>query len=379
MQNEFKEKSNHAAAMQRQALKTMGFIAAFAVQSRLGRRQRVGDAGPVNDQAENVSGAYGPDDDIVDFILGITFEIWEERGVELIHQYYSKDCIVWGLDGITHGAAEVVEGTWNTLGAFPDRVLIAENVIWSGSRQEGFYSSHRLHSTATNKGPTVYGPPTDVRIRMTNIADCLVEDGVITKEWLVRDNMALATQLGADPVAAARDMAAARTKEHQDWLGSEHARVMAASLPERVSPLPVALAEDPEVFAWQVLASCWQGDKAAFDLAYAPYSVLHRSPARHYSGRDAIFDYYCELRANLGDVRFSVDHVACQPFSNNGMDLAVRWTAAGTHEGEVMGVAASGKPMFILGVTHWRCIAGRIAAEFTVFDDLGLLSQALVD
>ena len=53
---------------------------------------------------EGRTGAYGPDDDIVDFILGITFEIWEERGVELIHQYYAKDCIVWGLDGITHGA-----------------------------------------------------------------------------------------------------------------------------------------------------------------------------------------------------------------------------------------------------------------------------------
>jgi len=324
------------------------------------------------------SGAYGADDDIVDFILGITFEIWEQRGVELIHQYYGKDCIVWGLDGITHGAAEVVDGTWTTLGAFPDRLLLAENVIWSGNRADGFYSSHRLLSMATNEGPTVYGPATGVRIRMTNIADCLVENGVITKEWLVRDNMTLATQLGAEPVEAARNMARERTAEHQAWIDSEVERVRAVdtngSGGEAVTP-----GQDPEAFAWRVLNSCWTGDRATFDSTHAPYSVLHRSPMRHYSGRDEVFAYYQSLRAILGHVHFSVDHIASQPFSENGVDIAVRWTATGTHDGEVMGVAPTGKPMFILGVTHWRCIAGRIAAEMTVFDDLAVLSQTLVE
>ena len=333
----------------------------------------------LSDQAHSLKGAYGPDDDIVDFILGITFEIWEQRGVELIHQYYGKDCIVWGLDGITHGAAEVVDGTWQTLEAFPDRLLLAENVIWSGSREDGFYSSHRLLSMATNEGPTVYGPATGVRIRMTNIADCWIENGVITKEWLVRDNMTLATQLGADPIVAAREMAEARTDEHQAWINAEHARVQAIDAPAVVDDTQVSPNDDPEGFAWRVLASCWRGDKAAFDQTHAPYSVLHRSPMRHYSGRDAVFDYYQALRSILGHVHFSVDHVASQPFSENGIDIAVRWTAAGLHEGEVMGVAATDKPMFILGVTHWRCVAGRVSAEMTVFDDLAVLSQTMVD
>ena len=42
-----------------------------------------------------------------------------------------------------------------------------------------------------------------------------------------------------------------------------------------------------------------------------------------------------------------------------------------------MGVPPTGKPIYILGVTHWRCIAGRIAIEMTVFDDLAVLSQVL--
>ena len=107
--------------------------------------------------------------------------------------------------------------------------------------------------------------------------------------------------------------------------------------------------------------------------------MLHRSPLRHYSGRNAVFDYYQSLRRILGDAQFSIDHVASQPFAENGTDVAVRWTAAGYHEGEVMGVAPTGKPLFLLGVTHWRCVGDRVASETTVFDDLAVLSQTMVD
>lgn len=323
-------------------------------------------------------GAYGADDDIVDFILGITFEIWEQRGVKLIHQYYGEDCIIWGLDGITHGAAEVVDATWATLEAFPDRLLLAENVIWSGNRADGYYSSHRLLSKATNKGPTVYGPATGIGIRMTNIADCVIENGVITKEWLIRDNMTLATQLGAEPIAAARSMAEQRTAEHQAWIDAETARVSSAEAPDSGGE-PVSPNDDPVAFAWRVLSSCWNGDRESFNALHAPYSVLHRSPLRHYSGRDEVYGYYQSVRDVMGPVRFSVDHVAAQPFAENGADIAVRWTATGAHVGDLMGISPTDKPMFILGVSHWRCIAGRIAIEMTVFDDLAVLSQVLVD
>lgn len=323
------------------------------------------------------TGAYSADDDIVDFILGITFEIWEEGGVELIHQYYAPDCVVWGLDGITHGAAAVVDGTRETLRGFPDRLLLAENVIWSGSRDDSYYTSHRLLSLATNNGPSLYGPATGVRIRMTNIADCVIEDGLIVREWLVRDNMTLATQLGAEPVDAARKMAARRSPELAEWIATESERVQNVQVPIALER-PVTPREDPTAFAWRVLHSCWRGDRDLFDTTHAPYSVLHRSPLSHYSGRAAVYDYYTNLRRILGDVHYSVDHVSSQPFAQNGIDIAVRWTVTGNHRGEVLGVKPTGKPMFLMGVTHWRCVNDRISAEMTIFDDLAVLSQTLV-
>lgn len=325
---------------------------------------------------ETRQGAYGADDDIVDYILGITFEIWEQRGVELIREYYADDCTIYGLDGIVNGATEVVDGTYKTLEAFPDRLLLAENVIWSGCQEDGYYSSHRLLSLMTNKGATIYGPPTNERVRIMNIADCVVEDGVITREWLVRDNMTLAQQLGAEPVQAARDMAARRTGQHRDWMNAEIERLRRVDAPDDSTEI-VSPRVDPESFAWRVLTASWAGDADRFLATHSPYSVLHRSPLRHYSGNRSVFDYYQTLATAMGDIKISVDHVASQPFAGNGIDIAVRWSATGYHKAPIVGVEATDKPLFIMAVTHWRCIADRISAEWTIFDDLAVLSQIL--
>ena len=70
------------------------------------------------------TGAYTADHSLVDYILGITYEIWEEGGVDLIHQYYAADSVVFAMDGITRGAASMVDGTQSMLAAFPDRLLL---------------------------------------------------------------------------------------------------------------------------------------------------------------------------------------------------------------------------------------------------------------
>ncbi len=143
--------------------------------------------------------AYGADCSVTDYILGITFEIWEEGQVDKILQYYSEDCPVYGLDGITRGAAQMVEQTHATLKAFPDRLLIGDDVIWTGTVSNGF-SSHRVLSPMTNLGDTAFGPATGRSVRVMNMADCEITDGQISREWLVRDNLALVRQLGFDPV-----------------------------------------------------------------------------------------------------------------------------------------------------------------------------------
>jgi predicted ester cyclase len=325
--------------------------------------------------AASRTGAYGADDDLVDYILGITFEIWEQGRIELIDQYYSAKTVVYGLDGIVHGAAAMQAGTRAVLAAFPDRLLLGDDVITSGDSHRG-YSSHRVLSPATNTGESMFGPATGKAVRFLNMADCVIEEGVITDEWLVRDNLALVRQLGFSVHDSAAIMAGRHTQELKDWFGAETERLNGMDR-KAGADLPQA-AEPPEAFAGRLLDALWlSGDAAVLEAAYAPYAVLHRSPIEIESGLAAIADHYAALRHSFAMTAASVDHVATQPAGHNAEHVAVRWSACGSHSGEYLGVAATGKPVFILGVTHRRIIDGRIAVEWTVFDSLGVLAQLL--
>ena len=77
---------------------------------------------------------------------------------------------------------------------------------------------------------------------------------------------------------------------------------------------------------------------------------------------------------SFGDARITVDHVAALAVEG-GHDIAIRWSLAGTHDGGALYGAASGRAVYILGVTHWRVTDGLIADEVTVFDEVALLRQ----
>ena len=144
--------------------------------------------------------------DFPDYIIGITKEIWEDRGIATLHDYYAPDIIVRSPASIVVGNQSVIAATMATLAEFPDRTLLGEDVIWSGTPETGMLSSHRLHSTATHAQPGVYGAPTGTKLRYRIIADCHAKTNKIDDEWLIRDQGAIVRQLGMNPEAYARDL-----------------------------------------------------------------------------------------------------------------------------------------------------------------------------
>ena len=120
------------------------------------------------------------------------------------------------------------------------------------------------------------------------------------------------------------------------------------------------------------------GNDRLASLGYAPYAVMQRSPIELYSGRDAIGGHYALLRDGIQVAGITIDHIAIQPTDSEGIRIAVRWTAVGTHSGDYLGLPASDRPVYLLGSTHWRIENNRITREWTVFDGLGVLSQLMV-
>ena len=65
-----------------------------------------------------------------DYILGITKEIWENKGIDTLNQYYAKDIPMRFPEGVSIGNQKTINGTLATLAEFPDRQLTGEDVIW---------------------------------------------------------------------------------------------------------------------------------------------------------------------------------------------------------------------------------------------------------
>ncbi len=59
----------------------------------------------------------------------------------------------------------------------------------------------------------------------------------------------------------------------------------------------------------------------------------------------------------------------------DGDRVATRWSARGTHRGELMGMPATGKQATVTGITIDKIENGRIAESWTNWDTLGMLQQ----
>ncbi|MCU0759708.1 MAG: ester cyclase [Steroidobacteraceae bacterium] len=312
---------------------------------------------------------------MVDLILGMTHEVWEERRVDRLHDYLHPDCVIRSLAGTVEGVPTVVRDTWAMLGCFPDRLQLGDAVVWQRRGADSFHTSHRITSLMTHLGPGLYGPPTGRRVEVIAIADCDVEDGLIAREWLARDNFSLLRQLGQDPRLQARALAAGSADpRHQDWLAAEHARVRATA--DGSADAAVGWADEaPLEFAGAVLANAWRhGRSRTFASHYQPYAVLHESrPVA--SGRAEIERRCAAMRRTFRDVALSVDHVSVRSDGDDARQVAARWSLAARHDGEAWGIAPTGREVYLFGMTHWKLVAGRIAAEWSVFDRLGVLVQ----
>jgi predicted ester cyclase len=322
---------------------------------------------------QNMPGFGAEYADIVDYILRCTHRIWEQKDVGLIATHYAQDIIVHTMAGPIHGMDGVIAGTARTLSAFPDRTLTGEAVIWSVEGDGTYLSSHRITSTATNLGTSELGPATGKRITFTTIADCLCKANLIVEEWLVRDYSAMALQLGFNARAVARQQAIAdKTKASPaDWRTAAMTRIM--EMPR--TPFPDATLADPAsepiAFAQAVFNRLLDhrrfGDVRAI---YSPAALWSGPGGRRLFGWGEITGWYTALIGSFGNARVHVDHIA----AIDDM-IAVRWELAGTHDGGALYGSASGQPVYILAVTHWRIARGVIVDEVTVFDEIALLRQ----
>lgn len=68
-------------------------------------------------------------------------------------------------------------------------------------------------------------------------------------------------------------------------------------------------------------------------------------------------------------------HVTIEDLIGEGETVVMRWTLRGTHKGELMGIAPTGKPITMTGMSISRFANGRQAETWQSQDTLNMLQQ----
>lgn len=75
-------------------------------------------------------------------------------------------------------------------------------------------------------------------------------------------------------------------------------------------------------------------------------------------------------REAFPDLRLTIEQQVAE-----GEFVTTRWSARGTHEGDLMGIAPTGKQSTVTGITIDRITDGRFVESWTNWDTLGMLQQ----
>ena len=304
------------------------------------------------------------------YIVDITHEIWEQGGIGLIESaYYSDPCPVYTPLGVSRAAREVTIGTRATLVEFPDRQLLADDII-IGAKAKGFYSSHRVRSSATHLGPGRFGPASGRTVGMLTIADCVCRDNRIVEEWLVRDQAGMARQVGLDPKLLGYELG--RTNREAAAPGSSALVARWAGKDTQTTDGDAALA----ALAVEAMAEVWKNAGTAAIARHYDRAVRLEAP-----GGDVLYGAHLVER-QIGDIvsaipdgDLQVHHVIARREADRPPRVALRWSYAGRHAGAGRYGMPTLVPLALLGITHLEFLGQRIKSEWMLLDELSVWAQ----
>jgi hypothetical protein len=315
--------------------------------------------------------------DFPDFIIGITKEIWEDRGIATLHGYYAPDIVVRSPASIVRGNRSVINATMATLAEFPDRQLLAEDVIWS-EHATGLLSSHRIISTATHASDGVYGKATGKTLRYRIIADCAAKQNTIFDEWLIRDQGAIVRQIGWDPKTYAADLIARE--------GGAEACVK-PFVPERdySGGYEGTGNDDPigQRYA-ELLTRIMGADMAAIGREYDRAAHLELPGGVTGHGWTDADRFWMGLRAALPDAVFTIHHTMGREDAMMPPRAAVRWSLTGRHSGWGAFGAPTGAQVHVMAISHAEFgpfgnrERGSLRREWVLFDETAIWKQILL-
>jgi steroid delta-isomerase-like uncharacterized protein len=214
--------------------------------------------------------------------------------------------------------------------AFPDLLFTSLDML-----AEGDVVVDRWQATGTSLGPFQGAPPNGKTFRIEGIGWYRMAGGKFVENRVYEDTLGLLQQIGA---------------------------------------LPAPAAASPQEANKQLVSRFWEeiwnrGDLDAADRLVSADFVLHL-PAMQMRGPAGLKQWASLIRAGLPDVKFTIAQALA-----DGDSVVTRWTATGTHTGNLLGIPPTDKAVTMSGISVFRVAGGKIVEDRAAEDTLGLLQQ----
>ena len=102
----------------------------------------------------------------------------------------------------------------------------------------------------------------------------------------------------------------------------------------------------------------------------APDFIYHGAPPGVPPTREGWKQLLAMFKTGFPDIHFHIEHLISE-----GDLVMVRFTGHGTHQGELMGIPATGKEVAFSGVVILRFANGKMVERWEEFDMMGMMMQ----
>jgi steroid delta-isomerase-like uncharacterized protein len=130
------------------------------------------------------------------------------------------------------------------------------------------------------------------------------------------------------------------------------------------------MSDKNKAIARRIFEEIWEGQLEVADEIFDANYVMQGLGVDLPPGPEGFKLFVSTYRSAFPDVHFTIEDVIAE-----WDRVAIRWTAHGTHEGELMGIPATGKEVVVTGVAINRVADDILVEGWTNWDGLGMLQQ----
>jgi steroid delta-isomerase-like uncharacterized protein len=130
------------------------------------------------------------------------------------------------------------------------------------------------------------------------------------------------------------------------------------------------MSEENKAIARRFMGVFESGDLSLVDELLSGDYIDHNPFSDQRPGPEGMRDLIGGMRTTVPDMKLTVDDIIA-----DGDRVVTRWTGTGTHQGEFIGIPASGNALSVTGINIDRIEDGKIVERWEQFDAMGMMQQ----